>query len=550
MANEVRIAVIADDKASGTFRQVKGEAEGLGGTMSQVGKITAGVLAADALKAGASAIAGQMGDVITKFNEANAVSAQLDQVLKSTGGAAGVTRDQLDALASSLQKQTTFDDDAIQGAQALLLTFTSIGKDVFPDATKTVLDMSQALGQDLKSSSIQLGKALNDPIQGVTALRRVGVSFTEQQLEQIKTMQESGDIMGAQRLILDELSKEFGGSAAAAADTFGGHMKQLQNDIDNTKEAIGGRLIGVFQELPRPLQEATVLLGQFGPQLGQLAFGFAAIGPAVAGIGPAIAGMAAVALPAITSLGAALLLPPLGFVTALVAAGVAAYIFRDQIAGAFTAVKTAVLDGVSAVVDFLKKNWPEVATLISGPFLPLVALATDAFGIRSALLGALKAILDALGGLASQAADRLGGMVDAVAGAVKGAVNGVIDAINYLIRAWNSLHFSLGAQKIAGETVFPGISIDTPDLPQVPRLQRGVDFLPADTLAFLHKGEAVVPADENRRRRLYGGQGLTVNIQGPVNVNNVGGQQDATRAISTLGYLIFQESLSRGLRLA
>jgi hypothetical protein len=74
------------------------------------------------------------------------------------------------------------------------------------------------LGTDLKGSAVQLGKALNDPIAGVGALSRVGVTFTETQKDMIKTMVEAGNVAGAQTLILDELGKEFGGSAKALAD--------------------------------------------------------------------------------------------------------------------------------------------------------------------------------------------------------------------------------------------------------------------------------------------------------------------------------------------
>src|SRR5512138_1876374 len=123
---------------------------------------------------------------------------QLDAVLKSTGGAAGVTRDQALGLATSLQKVTRFSDEAVLGGENMLLTFTSIGKEVFPRATQTILDMSTALKQDLQSSAIQLGKALNDPISGITALRRVGVQFTDEQEEMIKKMVEGGDLMKAQ----------------------------------------------------------------------------------------------------------------------------------------------------------------------------------------------------------------------------------------------------------------------------------------------------------------------------------------------------------------
>jgi len=164
--------------------------------------------------------------------------AQMDAVLKSTGGAAGMTKDQLIALADSQGKLTTFSKGANEETENLLLTFTSIGKKVFPDALKTVNDMSQALGQDTKSSAIQLGKALNDPINGMTALKRVGVNFTDSQKEQIKTLQKSGDLMGAQKVILAELSKEFGGSAEAAGKTFGGQLAILKNQITGVGTSI------------------------------------------------------------------------------------------------------------------------------------------------------------------------------------------------------------------------------------------------------------------------------------------------------------------------
>lgn len=175
--------------------------------------------------------------------EAEANLSQLDTVLKSTGGAAGVSRDEITELASSLQKVTKFSDDQVLSGQNLLLTFTKIGKDVFPQATETMLNMSQALGQDVKGSAIQLGKALNDPINGVTALKRVGVSFTESQMAQIKAMQESGNVMGAQKLILQELNTEFGNSARAAGETFGGKIERLKNQLGEVKETIGGALL-------------------------------------------------------------------------------------------------------------------------------------------------------------------------------------------------------------------------------------------------------------------------------------------------------------------
>jgi hypothetical protein len=80
-------------------------------------------------------------------------------------------------------------------------------------------------------AAIQLGKALNDPTQGVSALSRVGVSFTDVQKDMIKKLQESGDMMGAQRIILGELEKQFGGTAEAVGKTLPGALDRLDNAI-------------------------------------------------------------------------------------------------------------------------------------------------------------------------------------------------------------------------------------------------------------------------------------------------------------------------------
>lgn len=189
-----------------------------------------------AIFAGA-AIAGGI-KAVTAFQESRKAEAQLNAVLKSTGSVAGMTKDRIIALSKEMQNLTNYDDEAVLGAENLLLTFTNIKNDVFPQATKTVLDMSAALGQDLKSSSIQLGKALQDPILGVSALRRVGVNFSEDQKEVIKKLVETGKVAEAQKLILKELATEFGGSAQAIADP----ITQMNNAINDAWEAIGQEL--------------------------------------------------------------------------------------------------------------------------------------------------------------------------------------------------------------------------------------------------------------------------------------------------------------------
>jgi phage-related protein len=118
--------------------------------------------------------------------------------------------------------------------------------------------MATALGEDTKSASIQLGKALQDPILGVTALRRVGVNFNNDQREVIKNLVETGHQLDAQKLILKELNVEFGGSAAAAATTYQGRLKQLENTFNDTKEVVGRFIVnGIY-----PFIQATIPLAQ------------------------------------------------------------------------------------------------------------------------------------------------------------------------------------------------------------------------------------------------------------------------------------------------
>jgi hypothetical protein len=140
------------------------------------------------------------------------------------------------------------DDEAIASSENLLLTFRDVrneagkGNDIFNQATAAILDMSVAMGTDLNSATIQVGKALNDPIRGITALTRVGVTFTDKQKDVIAHLVETGHKAEAQKLILEELRKEFEGSAKAAGSTLAGQLNKLTNAFDEA----AGQMVSVF----------------------------------------------------------------------------------------------------------------------------------------------------------------------------------------------------------------------------------------------------------------------------------------------------------------
>ena len=173
--------------------------------------------------------------------EQEKVEAKLGQVLTATGHAAGITGTEMKALATHLSALTGVADETIIDMEAMMLTFTNIKKDVIPDTIETVLDLSAAFNQDLRQSAIQLGKALNDPAKGFTALRRIGVSFSAEQEKQIKNFMRQNDIMSAQRVILDELEFEFGGVAKNMGKTTI-IMNNLSNAWGDFLEVVGTSL--------------------------------------------------------------------------------------------------------------------------------------------------------------------------------------------------------------------------------------------------------------------------------------------------------------------
>ncbi len=201
---------------------------------------------------------------VGEFMEAQRITAQTNAVLKSTGGVAGVTTKEIQGLSEALMKKSGVDDEAIQSGQNMLLTFTKIrnetgkGNDVFNQATKATLDLSVAMGKDMQSSAVLVGKALNDPIKGISALSRVGVQLTADQKATIKEMVRLGDTAGAQKVILKELETQFGGSAAAAGKTFSGQVNIAKQTMSNFAGDLVTKSIPVMQDLIRVIREDLV----------------------------------------------------------------------------------------------------------------------------------------------------------------------------------------------------------------------------------------------------------------------------------------------------
>jgi phage-related minor tail protein len=134
-----------------------------------------------------------MGSYISLATTQEQAEIRLAGVLRATGQAAGLSFQEMKKYAGELQNITAVGDEVSLAGMAILSTFKEIKGDQFKEATKAAIDMSVVLDNDLKSSIMQIGKALNDPIRGVSALSEAGVQFTEKQREMITQLVKSNE---------------------------------------------------------------------------------------------------------------------------------------------------------------------------------------------------------------------------------------------------------------------------------------------------------------------------------------------------------------------
>ena len=247
---------------------------------------------------------------VKAFDKQQKAIAQVEAGLKSTAGTVGFTSKELQKMAADLQKTTLFgDEEILQGATAQLLTFTNITGTQFEKTQQIALDLATRLDGDLKSASIMLGKALNDPVANLSALSRAGIQFSDDQKAVVKSLVETGQLAEAQTIILEELEKQYGGSAAAAAEAGLGPIQQLKNQLSDLSEQIGERLLPFIKQFVGwllkmaekfdGLSESTkdnivkwgLLLAALGPTLimiGKIATGISALIPIIRALTVAI----------------------------------------------------------------------------------------------------------------------------------------------------------------------------------------------------------------------------------------------------------------------
>lgn len=302
-------------------KQVERSLDGVGKKLTSIGKSLS-------LKLTAPIVAMGVASVAAADTQAKA-EAKVQQAIKSTSMAAGLSFEQLKTYASELQNETLFgDEEILNNATAQLLTFTNIAGENFKRTQAVALDLSTVLDGDLKSASIQLGKALNDPVKNLSALSRSGIQFSEEQREVINTLAKTNRLAEAQGVILDELERQYGGQAKAAAKVGTGALKQLQNSWGDFMEQIGAAMMPFVNKVAGALKIVVAALQSMSPEMRNVIVGIAGITAAIAPLSLALGGIIRM-LPMLAT-GFTALLSPIGLaVTAVLALG-SAFLYAKQ----------------------------------------------------------------------------------------------------------------------------------------------------------------------------------------------------------------------------
>lgn len=558
MSGSINIPVVSKFDPTG-LKQAEGALKGFGSSLAKIG---AAVGAAFAVRA----ISNFAKEAVLAAEGVEQANNRIAAIAKSTalfGSETDAVTGRLIKFAEAQEMRLAVDAEVIKGVQGQLLTFKALGKSagevggIFDRTTEAAFNMAAAGFGSAESNAIQLGKALEDPIRGLTALRRSGTTFTKDQEALIKTLVESGNLLGAQEVILGELESQYGGVAAATANA----STKIALAFDNIKEQAGGVLLPVFAELVEGLMPVTEAIGN------ELGTTLEALSPVLMDIAKMIPGLLAAFTPLIPVLGQLAviffqmveqLLPVFVemFNMLLPIIMELAPIIADVLLSALDALLPVFMSLIEALMPIVEALLPVLSTLIIAlapilvalvnAFMPLLDLIlpilidliefllpilvltaqimsvllvnavtylTEAFANFIAFLNPFtKAFEDTFGGLKSFFYGIINGMI----AMWEGFANSIINGVNFVIRALNRVQVRAPqwVTNLTGMTSF-GFNIgelSNITLPRVALAEGGIVTGPTSALIGEAGPEAVIPLSK------MGNMGSTYNITINANV--------------------------------
>jgi hypothetical protein len=291
MASDTKVLhVVVVGESSSAQRAIKDVGKSAEDTTKKTGGLSSHLGGLKTLISGGLAIEGIsklgefFGDSIQGAIDAEKATKVLNNQIKNLGPSGQAAFKDAKKFAEDFGASIGVDDDAIKPVEAKLASFPdafkkgSDGADGMKRSVKAAFDL-QAIGIGSASSNIiAIGKAMNDPIKGMTALNKSGVSFSGEQKKQIANYMKQGNLAAAQKILLSGIESNAKGAAVAAASP----MTKMKAALDNAGESVASVLLPMLGKL------ADLITTKIVPRIGQLA---TMLGPKIA-VGLDIAGKA------------------------------------------------------------------------------------------------------------------------------------------------------------------------------------------------------------------------------------------------------------------
>lgn len=553
--------------AVSAFKSTTDASKTASGAATDTGKTLAGIAGAVATGYAVKKVVDFGKATVDAAGEAAHANKLVTQEFKNAGDATGQYSKHAIELADSLGRQIGVSPQVIKGAEGILATFHSVSgaagvqAGIFDRTTKAAADLAAAGFGTMEGNAKQLGIALENPEKGLAKLTKSGVNFTEAQKEQIKHMQQSGDLLGAQKMILAEVERQVGGTAAATA----GAGAKMSVSYEEMKVAIGTSLLPAVGALKNMFAGLFDLVGSNATWLVPLIAAGAAFAVVLFTVAKAVQ-MTQIAIQgfklaiegtklAWMLLNSTFLASPIGIIIVAVIALVAILVIlylkvdwvRAGIDAAFSGIVSAALwlwgaivSVFNAIVGFIQGWGGLVLALILGPWVLVFALVMAAInGGWSGVVAQLNAWLGVITGVFSRVVGIISGpfvsawnavysgflgplfaAFSGVAGAIANAIAGVYDAIigpfnkalgfinqniiGPLKSAWNgvanvinSVSISTPEVSVLGHTIIPAFHWEPPW--RVPTLAVG-GLMTRSGLVYAHAGEVISPAPASATR--------------------------------------------------
>jgi phage-related protein len=425
----ISIPIVATWDPKGLQKSVKDFQEAKGGWSKAGMAVEKSMLPAAAALGGIGLAAKSW---ITEAEGGRQASAALAQVFAQMGDKTGAAAAAAEDYASKLSAQIGVDDDVIKQTQTKLATFSALSGEVgrssgmFDRATQAAHDLASAGFGDASSNAVQLGKALQDPSKGMAALAKSGITFTDAEKEKIKAMQKSGDLLGAQQIIMGAVETQVKGTAAASATS----SDKIATSWGNVQEALGTALLPTVDSLAVKFQGMATWVQDNSTVVLILVGAIAALAAVVLAVNAAMRiyqTMQVIVTAAQWAWNAAMAANPVGLIILAIVALVAIFAvlwnksegFRNFFKGLWEGIKGA----VGAVVDWFKTAIPAAWQWVKD----------KTAAVWNAIKGALSAVFNAIKSVVTSVWNGIKTAITVVWTVIKTVVTTYVNAVRTVI---------------------------------------------------------------------------------------------------------------------